>query len=93
MGSFRRGEQPPRRRSRSRVPRVSNLEAAATAGKREAAVGAEPGESHRDPAQQDVVITVTTSDDPVLRGEWLQPGMPFVAVYTARLDGATVGQH
>ena len=37
-------------------------------------VGAEPGESHRDPAQQDVVVTVTTSDDPVLRGEWIQPG-------------------
>ncbi len=37
-------------------------------------VGAEPGESHRDPAAQDVVITITTSRDPVLRGEWLQPG-------------------
>ena len=37
-------------------------------------VGAEAGESHRDPAEQDVVVTVTTSKDPVLRGEWLQPG-------------------
>jgi len=37
-------------------------------------VGAEPGASHRDPAQQDVVVTATTSKDPVLRGEWLQPG-------------------
>jgi alanine dehydrogenase len=37
-------------------------------------VGAEPGESHRDPAAQDVVVTITTSRDPVLRGEWLQPG-------------------
>jgi ornithine cyclodeaminase/alanine dehydrogenase-like protein (mu-crystallin family) len=36
--------------------------------------GAEPGESHRDPAGQDVVVTITTSKDPVLRGEWLQPG-------------------
>jgi ornithine cyclodeaminase/alanine dehydrogenase-like protein (mu-crystallin family) len=36
--------------------------------------GAEPGESHRDPAAQDVVVTITTSRDPVLRGEWLQPG-------------------
>jgi ornithine cyclodeaminase/alanine dehydrogenase-like protein (mu-crystallin family) len=43
-------------------------------------VGAEPGESHRDPAQQDVVVTVTTSDDPVLRGEWLQPGALVCAV-------------
>jgi ornithine cyclodeaminase/alanine dehydrogenase-like protein (mu-crystallin family) len=37
-------------------------------------VGAEPGESHRDPAEQDIVVTVTTSKDPVLRGEWLKPG-------------------
>ena len=37
-------------------------------------VGAEPGESHRDPAEQDVVVTITTSRDPVLRGEWLRPG-------------------
>jgi alanine dehydrogenase len=37
-------------------------------------VGAEPGESHRDAAAQDVVVTITTSRDPVLRGEWLRPG-------------------
>jgi ornithine cyclodeaminase/alanine dehydrogenase-like protein (mu-crystallin family) len=37
-------------------------------------VGAEPGESHRDPAAQDIVVTITTSADPVLRGEWLQAG-------------------
>jgi ornithine cyclodeaminase/alanine dehydrogenase-like protein (mu-crystallin family) len=43
-------------------------------------VGAEPGESHRDPAQQDVVVTVTTSADPVLRGEWLKPGALVCAV-------------
>ena len=42
--------------------------------------GAEPGENHRDPAQQDVVVTVTTSRDPVLRGEWLQPGAVVCAV-------------
>jgi alanine dehydrogenase len=36
--------------------------------------GAEPGESHRDPAEQDIVVTITTSRDPVLRGEWLRPG-------------------
>ncbi|MGB2952266.1 MAG: ornithine cyclodeaminase family protein [Gaiellaceae bacterium] len=36
--------------------------------------GAEPGESHRDPAEQDVIVTATTSKDPVLRGEWLRPG-------------------
>jgi ornithine cyclodeaminase/alanine dehydrogenase-like protein (mu-crystallin family) len=38
------------------------------------AVGAEAGESHRDAAEQDVVVTITTSRDPVLRGEWLRPG-------------------
>jgi alanine dehydrogenase len=37
-------------------------------------VGAEPGESHRDPAGQEIVVTATTSKDPVLRGEWLRPG-------------------
>jgi len=36
--------------------------------------GAEPGESHRDAAVNDVVVTITSSRDPVLRGEWLEPG-------------------
>ena len=44
-----------------------------------ARVGAEPGESHRDAAQQDVVVTITTSKDPVLRGEWLEPGALVLA--------------
>jgi ornithine cyclodeaminase/alanine dehydrogenase-like protein (mu-crystallin family) len=44
------------------------------------AVGAEAGESHRDPAAQEIVVTVTTSKDPVLRGEWLQPGALVCAV-------------
>jgi alanine dehydrogenase len=43
-------------------------------------VGAQPGESHRDPAGCDVVVTVTTSKDPVLRGEWLQQGALVCAV-------------
>jgi ornithine cyclodeaminase/alanine dehydrogenase-like protein (mu-crystallin family) len=42
--------------------------------------GAEPGESHRDPAECDVVVTVTGSADPVLRGEWLHPGALVCAV-------------
>jgi alanine dehydrogenase len=42
--------------------------------------GAEAGESHRDPAECDVVVTVTTSPDPVLRGEWLRPGALVCAV-------------
>jgi len=37
-------------------------------------VGAEPAESHREAAAQDVVVTITTSRDPVVRGEWLRPG-------------------
>ena len=43
-------------------------------------VGADRGESHRDAARQDVVVTVTTSRDPVLRGEWLEPGALVCAV-------------
>jgi alanine dehydrogenase len=43
-------------------------------------VGAEAGESHRNAAVQDVVVTVTTSRDPVLRGEWLRPGALVCAV-------------
>ena len=43
------------------------------------AVGAEPGESHRDAASQDVVVTMTNSRDPVVRGEWLSPGALVIA--------------
>jgi alanine dehydrogenase len=43
-------------------------------------VGAEAGETHRDAAEQDIVVTATTSKDPVLRGEWLQPGALVCAI-------------
>jgi alanine dehydrogenase len=43
-------------------------------------VGAEPAESNREAAEQDVVVTITTSRDPVLRGEWLRPGALVCAV-------------
>lgn len=43
-------------------------------------VGAEAGDSHRDPAAQDVVVTATTSRDPVLRGEWLRAGALVCAI-------------
>jgi ornithine cyclodeaminase/alanine dehydrogenase-like protein (mu-crystallin family) len=43
-------------------------------------VGAEAAETHREAGEQDVVVTVTTSKDPVLRGEWLQPGALVCAV-------------
>ena len=37
-------------------------------------VGAEPAASHREAADADIVVTATTSKDPVLRGEWLRDG-------------------
>jgi ornithine cyclodeaminase/alanine dehydrogenase-like protein (mu-crystallin family) len=37
-------------------------------------VVADPAESHREAAAQDIVVTITNSKDPVLRGEWLKPG-------------------
>ena len=43
-------------------------------------LGAEAGETHRDAAEQEVVVTATTSKDPVLRGEWLQPGALVCAI-------------
>jgi ornithine cyclodeaminase/alanine dehydrogenase-like protein (mu-crystallin family) len=42
-------------------------------------VGASPADSHRDAAQADVVVTITTSRDPVVRGEWLRAGTLVVA--------------
>ena len=42
-------------------------------------VGAEPAETHRETGAQDVVVTMTNSRDPVLRGEWLVPGALVVA--------------
>jgi ornithine cyclodeaminase/alanine dehydrogenase-like protein (mu-crystallin family) len=43
-------------------------------------VGAEPAESGREAGRQDIVVTATTSKDPVLRGEWLQPGALVCAI-------------
>ncbi len=43
-------------------------------------IGAEAGDSPRDAATQDVVVTATTSPDPVLRGEWLHPGALVCAI-------------
>lgn len=42
-------------------------------------VGAEAGETHRDAGIQDIVVTITSSRDPVLRGEWLRPGALVIA--------------
>ncbi|HET8605637.1 MAG TPA: hypothetical protein VFL66_01270 [Gaiellaceae bacterium] len=43
-------------------------------------VGAVAAESHREAGEQDLVVTATTSRDPVLRGEWLQPGALVLAI-------------
>jgi alanine dehydrogenase len=47
----------------------------------------ESGEYNRDAAEQDVVVTITTSRDPVLRGEWLRPGALVCAAGANRLAG------
>ena len=43
-------------------------------------LGAEAGETHRDAGGQDIVVTATTSNDPVLRGEWLREGALVCAI-------------
>lgn len=45
----------------------------------------EPGEYNRDAAEQDIVVTITSSRDPVLRGEWLRPGALVCAAGANRL--------
>jgi ornithine cyclodeaminase/alanine dehydrogenase-like protein (mu-crystallin family) len=56
---------------------------------------AEAADSYHDAAAQDVVVTITTSADPVLRGEWLRPGALVCAAGANRpeareLDNAVV---
>ena len=46
-----------------------------------ARVGAEAAETHREAAvDNDIVVTATTSKDPVLRGEWLRDGALVCAI-------------
>jgi ornithine cyclodeaminase/alanine dehydrogenase-like protein (mu-crystallin family) len=63
---------------RAAVPTVERVLAyCRTAERLEAfceAVGAGPAESHGEAAAQDIVVTITTSRDPVLRGDWLREG-------------------
>jgi alanine dehydrogenase len=46
----------------------------------------EAGEYNRDAAEQDVVVTITNSRDPVLRGEWLRPGALVCAAGANRIE-------
>jgi ornithine cyclodeaminase/alanine dehydrogenase-like protein (mu-crystallin family) len=75
---------------RAAVPGVEQVVAYSRDAKRLAdfceRFGAEPGEYNRDAAEQDIVVTVTTSKDPVLRGEWLQPGALVCAVGANRIE-------
>ena len=68
---------------RAAVPSIERVVAYCRTPERLAAfceqVGAEPGESHRDAGSQEIVVTITSSRDPVLRGEWLRPGALVVA--------------
>ena len=48
--------------------------------------GCEAGEYNRDAAEQDVVVTITSSRDPVLRGEWLLPGALVCAAGANRIE-------
>jgi alanine dehydrogenase len=48
--------------------------------------GAEPGEYNRDAAEQDIVVTASSSRDPVVRGEWLRDGALVCAVGANRID-------
>jgi alanine dehydrogenase len=70
---------------RAAVPTIERVVAYCRSAERLAAfcerVGAEPAESHHAAVEDaDIVVTATTSKDPVLRGEWLRPGALVCAI-------------
>ena len=86
---------------RAAVPGVERVVAYCRTPERLAAfcerTGAEPGESHRDAADAEIVVTITSSRDPVLRGEWLAPGTLVAAaganvVNRRELDNAVLAR-
>jgi alanine dehydrogenase len=72
------------------VPEIEHVVAYSRSEERLAAFcerfGAQPGEYNRDAAEQDVVVTATSSKDPVLRGEWLKPGALVCAMGANRIE-------
>jgi ornithine cyclodeaminase/alanine dehydrogenase-like protein (mu-crystallin family) len=69
---------------RAAVPGIERVVAFCRTPERLAAfcelVGADVGESHQEAGSQAVVVTVTSSRDPVLRGEWLPAGALVLTV-------------
>ena len=74
---------------RAAVPGIERVIAYCRDGDRKAVfceqIGAEPAEHNRDVAEADIVVTATTSKDPVLRGEWLNPGTLVCAIGANRI--------
>ena len=69
---------------RAAVPSIERVVVAGRSAERTAAFaerhGAEPGETPAEAGACDVVVTATTSKDPVLRGDWLQDGALVCAI-------------
>ena len=86
---------------RAAVPTIERVIAWSRKPERVAAfcakTGAEAAESPAEVGACDVVVTVTTSRDPVLRGEWLQPGALVCGVganhpTSRELDAQVIGR-
>ena len=69
---------------REAIPALERVVAFCRNGERLAAFcrehGCDAAESPEEPAACDLVVTVTTSHDPVLHGAWLQPGATVLAI-------------
>ena len=80
LAGARAGRRHPRRRAGHRARRRLVPHAGASRSVLRRAPAPSRARAPRDAAEQDVVVTVTTSRDPVLRGEWLGPGALVCAV-------------
>jgi alanine dehydrogenase len=74
---------------RAAVPEIEEVLVYCRDGDRRAAFAAAVGgtavEYNKEAAEADIVVAATTSKDPVLRGEWLQPGALVCAIGANRL--------